>query len=259
MKDDEEAVDIATSIFEYAYRYRDNLNRFKIFVRLRKSMREDFLCMHKEFFDIIIPFGSVKKAFSYDVINMDVLEKSAKQFKYRYDIVCNKRTYVPSVDDEENAADAWLNRRQTYLNETDRLKRKENEIKVWYQEEQDRSNAWHVYTKVALVKDGITLETLLLDSNKQLLQNLSDCEHLRWNAKMELLGFESATKEDIKTVEEKSKDKQRDPWRSLKLRRHECIADCQTLHSNPVLAKTIPYDESAVKLSFEMRDEIGTY
>ena len=42
--------------------------------------------------------------------------------------------------------------------ETDGLKRKESEIKVWYQEEQDRSNAWHVYTKVALAKDGITLD-----------------------------------------------------------------------------------------------------
>lgn len=91
------------------------------------------------------------------------------------------------------------------------------------------------------------------------MQNLSDCEHLRWNAKMELLGFEPATSEDIKKEEEKSKDKQRDPWRSLKLRRHECIVDCLTLHSNPVLAKTIPYDESVVKLSFEMRDEIKLY
>ena len=189
-------------------------------------MREDFLRKHKEFFDIIIPFGSVKKAFSYDVINMDVLEKSAKQFKYRYDIVCNKRIYVPSVDDEENAADAWLNRRQTYLNETDRLKRKENEIKVWYQEEQDRSNAWHVYTKVALAKDGITLETLLLHSNKQLLHNLCDCEHLRWNAKMELLGFEPTTNKDTQALEDMKDGKLRDPWRSLKLRRHECIVDC---------------------------------
>ena len=100
---------------------------------------------------------------------------------------------------------------------------------------------------------------LQLDSNKQLLQNLSDCEHLRWNAKMELLGFESATKEDIKKAEEKSKGKQRKPWKSFKLRRHECIVDCLTLHSNPVLEKTILYDESTVKLSFEMRDEIGTY
>lgn len=256
IKDDEEAIDIATYLFEYAYRYRENLNRFKIFVRLRKSMREDFLRMHKEFFDIIIPFGSVKKAFSYDVVNTDVLEKAAKQFKYRYDIVCDKKTYVPSVDDDENADESWLNRRLTYLNETDRLKRKENEIKVWYQEEQDRSNAWHIYTKVALAKDGITLETLLLDSYKRLLHNLCDCEHLRWNAKMELLGFEPAAKENVQTLNDrKANGDLRSPWRSLRLRRHECMVDCLTLHSESVLANTIQYDESTVKLSFEMNEE----
>lgn len=260
VKDDEEAVDIATSIFEYAYRYRDNLNRFKIFVRLRNSMREDFLRKHKEFFNVIVPFGSVMDAFSYETINKDVLEKAAKRFKYRYDILYGaKFDAIENGNEEEYADEAWLKRRKVYLEETDAVKRKESEIKIWYQEEQDRSNVWHIYTKIALVNEDVTSESLQLDSNKQLLQNLSDCEHLRWNAKMELLGFEPATSEDIKKEEEKSKDKQRDPWRSLKLRRHECIVDCQTLHFNPVLAKTISYDESAVKLSFEMRDEIGTY
>lgn len=260
VKDDEEAVGIATSIFEYAYRYRDNLNRFKIFVRLRNSMREDFLRKHKEFFNVIVPFGSVMDAFSYETINKDVLEKAAKRFKYRYDILYGaKFDAIENGNEEEYADEAWLKRRKVYLEETDAVKRKESEIKIWYQEEQDRSNVWHIYTKIALVNEDVTPESLQLDSNKQLLQNLSDCEHLRWNAKMELLGFEPATSEDIKKEEEKSKDKQRDPWRSLKLRRHECIVDCQNLHFNPVLAKTIPYDESAVKLSFEMRDEIGTY
>ena len=260
IKDDEEAVGIATSIFEYAYRYRDNLNRFKIFVRLRNSMREDFLRKHKEFFNVIVPFGSVMDAFSYETINKDVLEKAAKRFKYRYDILYGaKFDAIENGNEEEYADEAWLKRRKVYLEETDAVKRKESEIKIWYQEEQDRSNVWHIYTKIALVNEDITPESLQLDSNKQLLQNLSDCEHLRWNAKMELLGFEPATSEDIKKEEEKSKDKQRDPWRSLKLRRHECIVDCLTLHSNPVLAKTIPYDESAVKLSFEMKDEIELY
>ena len=260
IKDDEEAVGIATSIFEYAYRYRDNFNRFKIFVRLRNSMREDFLRKHKEFFNVIVPFGSVMDAFSYDTKNKDVHEKAAKRFKYRYDILYGaKFDAIENGNEEEYANEAWLKRRKVYLEETDAVMRKESEIKIWYQEEQDRSNVWHIYTKIALVNEDVTPASLLLDSNKQLLQNLSDCEHLRWNAKMELLGFEPATSEDIKKEEEKSKDKQRDPWRSLKLRRHECIVDCQTLHFNPVLAKTIPYDESAVKLSFEMRDEIGTY
>lgn len=260
VKDDEEVVGIATSIFEYAYRYRDNFNRFKIFVRLRNSMREDFLRKHKEFFNVIVPFGSVMDAFSYETINKDVLEKAAKRFKYRYDILYGaKFDAIENGNEEEYADEAWLKRRKVYLEETDAVKRKESEIKIWYQEEQDRSNVWHIYTKIALVNEDVTPESLQLDSNKQLLQNLSDCEHLRWNAKMELLGFEPATSEDIKKEEEKSKDKQRNPWRSLKLRRHECIVDCLTLHSNPVLAETIPYDESAVKLSLEMRDEIGTY
>ena len=260
IKDDEEAVGIATSIFEYAYRYRDNFNRFKIFVRLRNSMREDFLRKHKEFFNIIVPFGSVRDAFSYDTINKDVLEKAAKRFKYRYDKLYGaKFDAIENGNEEEYADEAWLKRRKVYLEEIDAVKRKESEIKIWYQEEQDRSNVWHINTKIALVNEDVTPESLQLDSNKQLLRNLSDCEHLRWNAKMELLGFESATKEDIKKAEEKSKDKQRNPWKSFKLRRHECIVDCQTLHSNHVLVKTIPYDESAVKLSFEMRDEIGTY
>lgn len=238
IQDDEEAVGIATSIFEYAYRYRDNFNRFKIFVRLRNSMREDFLRKHKEFFNIIVPFGSVRDAFSYDTINKDVLEKAAKRFKYRYDILYEaKFDAIENGNEEEYANEAWLKRRKVYLEETDAVKQKESEIKIWYQEEQDRSNVWHINTKIALVNEDVTPESLQLDSNKQLLQNLSDCEHLRWNAKMELLGFESATKEDIKKAEEKSKGKQRKPWKSFKLRRHECIVDCLTLHSNPVLEK----------------------
>lgn len=255
VKDDEEAVGIATSIFEYAYRYRETLNRFKVFVRLRKSICDDFLRTHKEFFDIIIPFGSMEKAFSYDVINTDVLEKAAKLFKYRYDTMNDNKTYVPGADEDDKAAEVWLNRRLSYLNETDRLKRKESEIKVWYQEEQDRSNVWHVYTKVALAREGLTSKMLLLDSNKQLLRNLCDCEHLRWNAKMELLGFVPASDEDTQSLEEKPNGELRNVWKNFRLRRHECLVDCQTLHSNEVLASTIKYDVSTVKLSFEMMDE----
>ena len=259
VKDDEEAVDIATSLFECAYRYRENLNLFKIFVRLRNSMHKDFLRLHREFFDVIVPFGSLTTAFSYDTINTDVLEKAAKRFKYRYDMLNDYKFDMSRYStEEEDAEEAWLDRRLSYQSETDRLKRKEGEIKVWYQEEQDRSNAWHVYTKVALAKDGITTEILFLDSNKQLLRNLCNCEHLRWNAKMERLGFVPARKEDVQTLEDrKANGDLRSPWRSLRLRRHECIVDCQTLHSEPVLANTIQYDVSTVKLSFEMNEEEG--
>ena len=143
-------------------------------------------------------------------------------------------------------------------------------------EGQDKANCQHCYTKQRLLNPenrNRPLELPEWTDNESILDhegatenhwlvclyNVAICEHLRWNVKMELLGFESATKENIKKAEEKSKDKQRNTWKSFKLRRHECIVDCQTLHSNPVLVKTIPYDEARVKLSFEMRDEIGLY
>lgn len=256
VKNDEEAVDIATSIFEHAYRYRDNLNKFKIFVRLRNSIQEDFLRTHREYFNVIIPFGSDKTAFSYEIINNDVLEKRAKRFYYKYGVLRND--IVPSnyKDEETGAVIEWIKRRKKYLDEKDIIKRKGLEIKMWYQEEQDRSNAWHIYTKVALAKDDITSEILLLDSSKSLLRNLCDCEHLRWNAKMELLGFEPATDMDIQKVEENRKDdkKLERPWKSFKLRKHECMVDCQTLHTHPILSATIPYDQSTVELSFMITD-----
>ena len=87
------------------------------------------------------------------------------------------------------------------------------------------------------------------------LYNVAICEHLRWNAKMELLGFVPAKKEDIQSLEDKLNGELRGAWKDCRLRRHECIVDCQTLHSKPVLANTIQYDESTVRLSFEMKDE----
>lgn len=254
VRSDEEAVGIATSIFEYAYRYRNNLNKFKIFVRLRNSIQEDFLRTHREYFNVIIPFGSNKTAFSYEVINNDILEKKAKRFFYRYEKLVNGKPHSSgdAKKEEECAAKAWKDRRAGYLNESDIMVRKESEIKIWYQEEQDKSNAWHIYTKVALAKDDITSELLLLDSSKRLLNNLSDCEHLRWNAKMELLGFESAIDKDIQKVEVNCREgeKIKRPWKNFRLRKHECMVDCKTLHTNPILSSTIPYDKSTVELSF---------
>ncbi len=262
---DEEAAKIATSIFEFAYRYRNNLDNFKIFVRLRQSIQKNFLRSHREFLGIIIPFGADRTAFIYEVINNDVLEKKAKLFYYQYEKEIEKKEdnmgekeTLPTEKEEIDklAAEMWEKRRDGYRNEEkDYSKRKNNEIKVWYQEEQDRSNAWHIYTKVALANKDTTSDNLKSESNKRLLRNLSNCEHLRWNAKMELLGFEPATNKDIPKAEVEKAN--RSPWKSFKLRKHECLAGCKTLHANPILVGTIPYDESVVELSFKMEEEEG--
>ena len=72
---------------------------------------------------------------------------------------------------------------------------------------------------------------------------------------MELLGFVAAKEEDTLLLEDKPNGNLRGAWKNFRLRRHECIVDCRTLHSKPVLANTIQYDESTVRLSFEVNDE----
>lgn len=108
----------------------------------------------------------------------------------------------------------WNNRRNG-INDN-----KEDEIKVLYQEEQDKSNYYHALTKRELVDDYKKNEDIL-----------SHCEHLRWNAKMELMGF-------IRDGE--NKDSRR--------RQHKNIIDCKTLEDK--YKDTIKYDKKVVELSF---------
>ena len=71
----------------------------------------------------------MRDAFSYDTINKNVLEKAAKRFKYRYDILYGaKFDAIENGNEEEYANEAWLKRRKVYLEETDAVKRKEKKL-----------------------------------------------------------------------------------------------------------------------------------
>ena len=68
--------------------------------------------------------------------------------------------------------------------------------------------------------------------DKQLLDNLSLTEHLRWNAKMELLGFVPG------------------PAKDFRKKTHPCIVDCNELIRNEKTRSTFIYDTGVVELSF---------
>ncbi len=129
----------------------------------------------------------------------------------------------------------WNNRR----NEIDKEnvdKEKESEFNVLYQEEQDKSNYYHVETKRFLAgKDSDCHNEddwiKFFKNNPVLHKIIYNCEHLRWNAKMELLGF---------VLGGERKD--------LKSRRHPNIVDCKTLEEK--YGDTIDYDKKVVELSF---------
>lgn len=132
-----------------------------------------------------------------------------------------------SADDKGRAL--WLHRRVYKLENSKYIKRntKEDDIDVMYKEEQDKSNVWHVLTKRALSTHSDFHEII---SDSVLLMNLNYCEHLRWNAKMELLGFIPGVK------------------KCYRKRIHPCIVDCETLADK--FGYTIPFDQAVVELSF---------
>ena len=68
-----------------------------------------------------------------------------------------------------------------------------------------------------------------------LFNNLAYCEHLRWNAKMKLMGFVSGE-------------------RSLRKKTHECILSCNELiySENDRIARTYDFDKGIVELSFRI-------
>ena len=215
---DEEAQDLAVDLFEYAYRYRKDTNKFKIYVRLRDNDKHS--CLRELESSCIIPFGENRKTFSYETISVDAVEDGAMEFYCAYE---NR--------DQQYKYELWRKRREQSIG-------KQGLIKTYYQEEQDISNYRHIMTKRCLAglseyESGETACARLTVGNP-LFTNLSRCEHLRWNAKMELLGFTYDDKQE--------KDMQR--------RKHRCLIECKKLETGPD-KKTIEFDQKVVTLSFD--------
>lgn len=269
--DDREGLSLALALYEFAYRYRTDVNRteaknFRIFVRLRKLRIADVLPR------CIVPFGADADIFRYDILSVDVLEKHAMRFFYEYvrrDVHGMEQTLwerlaqpertesmkqetdemkarieaFRRIDRADRTADVkqeelWRFRREykfdrnrcEYVLRTDEA----DDIEVEYQEEQDRSNVWHVMTKRALAGTAASGRVGVSDD---VLKRLGHCEHLRWNAKMELSGFVAGEEKNFRT------------------RTHRCLVDCATLKQK--YAYTIPYDRAVVELSLCDRPDDG--
>lgn len=275
---DDEAMSLAYGIYEFAFRYRKDLNRFGVFVRLKDTQKG---CNIRRISDIIVPFGADRDIFDYGTMSADVLEKHAIRFFYNYEknnirnmkahdipeytaelerltgtggtgerieavraAIRRMNTEIAKFEeidgargktDDEKGLELWLHRRfykpdgQGYTGRT----AKEDDIEVAYKEEQDKSNVWHVLTKRALTRYA---DFGKIASEPVLLTNFNYCEHLRWNAKMELLGFLPGEKRDYRK------------------RVHPCIVDCKTLAEK--FGYTIPFDQAVVELSFSRTSDI---
>ena len=241
---DEEAQNLAVDLFEYAYRYRKDTNKFKIYVRLRDYDKHS--CLKELKSSCIIPFGENIEIFSYETISVDAVEEGAMKFYYGYkdlekdiedDEACAKKKKEKIEEFRDKPLELWYWRRSHNDPKKEnpyytKRSSKDNFIELYYQEEQDKSNFWHIKTKRCLA--GLSKKETKKDHIKKgssLFKNLSRCEHLRWNAKMELLGFVH------------------DDAKNYKKRTHHSIIECIPLESKyPYL---IPYDDKVVELSFD--------
>ncbi|MBP3548548.1 MAG: hypothetical protein J6J64_07725 [Alistipes sp.] len=167
---------------------------------------------------------------------MDATEEGAMEFYYEYE---KKKEEIEKTQTkiEQDKYLQWYNRRDAN-NDKDGL------IYLRYSEEQDISNYRHIKTKRCLA--GLSEDApgnsvdIRLTKNSALLTNLRRCEHLRWNAKMELLGFVYGDIEE----EKRTKD--------LRRRKHRCLVSCHELETGQD-NKAIVYDEIVVNLSFDRR------
>lgn len=209
---DEENISLATKLYEFALRHdavgNKEGNCLKIFVRGYNSDEEARLRNVESFYrkenDVIRIFGEVSDIYSYDVIIKNKIQEQAKEFFESYNTTLG-------FNEEWDARHDKL-----------RTGTIDQKVEIRIKEKQDRYNALHQFTKLQLL--GITssgasvrqlpstypfiTEQQLVGNMKRYygnaipcneddelqlwhtrLENVSKCEHLRWNSAMYMLGF----------------------------------------------------------------------
>lgn len=241
---DEEAAFIAMQVFDFAHRYRRDLSRFKIYVRLRDERNKRLMEQMKKYKTkvngketiVVESFGTDKYVFEYLNLRNVRVEKEVTDFEGKYDGISDKISKsVPEDDSRKENLDAAS-----------------DEFRKYYQKEQNRSNVCHIYTKLALAgvadrKDEpkrnhlVSVTTrdesneyprLVLNEDKTLFNNLTYCEHVRWNAKMKLMGFVYGEK-------------------SMKRKTHNTLLTCNDLIRSSH-KDTLRYDKGVVELSLRI-------
>ncbi len=263
--DDKMASDLAVKMYQMAYRYRGNLNRFKIFVRLKDSDSAQLLNHVSEYYtkksnrddkgsETLVPFGTYRTLFNAEIFDTEIVDKDASEFSDQYYEIYQQIN--EKLDEETAPAPTCLAK----------------DVKNQTNSQQDVSNVRHISTKLLLAGvivfdsnnqplcDVDRMEKLRLISERvgleylnapvgspefTLMENLSLCEHLRWNAKMELMGF----------VPGEMNPKVKYPERSYDFKTHECLVSCHELNTVPKFQSVKIYDWAVVELSMKYYDD----
>ncbi len=255
LNDDKTASDLAVKMYQTAYRYRKNLNHFKIFVRLKDSDSKQLLKHVSEYYkagsdredrdtNVLVPFGTYRSLFNEEIFDTDLIDCDADRFHLQYEEICDEMFGKAEKKEEEKP-----------------IKHVNDDIKQNCFHQQDISNVRHIDTKLILagaydmkgnrneerlkylqsiaVREGVEYNNAKVGTPAYtIMENLSLCEHLRWNAKMELLGFVPYPSDLFPLAGKKD----------YAYKTHHCIVSCKELNTS--LKHTKIYDWAVVELSF---------
>jgi len=260
--DDETNLSAATDLADWLIRNRADYTSCKIFVPVYSPLgncQAEGLSSQKE--KLIVPFGERVLAYTHaNIVKDTVLQRSKRFFAAYQQYIGEKETW-----EERNArlkGTAAFNNQRMLM------------------QLQDQANAYHIETKMILT--GITsandsrfkelLEVIKMrqealgkcmredadgkpdmgigypsasEADRMVLENLAACEHLRWMASAELLGYTDYPENEWENSNKKDFIK----------KRLSCLKDWKTMSMFPVLDATKAYDRSVVDVSFLLMEE----
>lgn len=211
--DDETNMTVAVEILRYVRRYRNNLDDFCIYVRAYEKGSFKYLKDIKDHYNLRLSedgetpvekiklFGGNEEIYTYNLVVRDQYEIDGRVYYEAY-----RSLQIDPANDEGS----WEERRESALTKK-RGTKWERMSKIKRKESQDRSNAIHAKTKILLLEKAVGEENArdfgirvlkgrdgrqstisyphLNFSEDTLMLNLAMCEHLRWNAAHEMMGY----------------------------------------------------------------------
>lgn len=235
--DDENNMTAAVEILRYVRKKRENLDNFHIYVRAYEKGSFKHLTEIAKHYNMrlseegnnpmekITLFGQNEQIYTYDLVVKDKYLEEGKDYYETY-----RSLNIDSANDEgpwQKRHDDTMNGKGTKWERMSKIRRKES---------QDRSNALHAQTKIMLLQKAVGEENVkdfvcrtlegrsgrqagisyprLSPSENRLMLNLAMCEHLRWNAAHEMMGYVNNTVEHA-CNELRKKHNCLKPWQDL--------------------------------------------
>lgn len=179
--DDEIGMQLAIDLLEKAFRANMSMDHFKIFIRSYSKEKEGRMVEMTDFYNqkarnSLVVFGRQEDLYTYNNIIDEEAIIHAKEFYAGY---ASKDPKAPTW--KERHVIYKKKRNEVTLNDINAVIRKEN---------QDIANYRHMDTKLKLA--GLSRKSTKDDFDKLSAgqkKNLAICEHLRWNASHEMLGY----------------------------------------------------------------------